>query len=990
MVTAPSRPAAWIAAHPTEILVLAALLTLLLGSGLVFVETDTSLRQFEDESAERAALEYANANFSSEGPTNETEILVAVEHPRGEGLSRPSLLASLRLQRAIRADDRVGPTLVEDTPTVGPGNLVAQAILRREELAALEARAEDIQRRQEDLQTLRASLREALEDVRTTQRALDELNASFERGEINESTRANRTEELRASIEPTVQSAAEDLDAFERGRFERAVRTVRATESALFRLDRRDFESETAYERAVERLERDLSAGMTDGTVGVLGDRIDDLGEDARALQADRRALENAASPPLSAQLEALEAANDSTVATARARIFRNASPVRDTAQSLLPTGVRPGNASGHLIVVRQSVQPRGDQTAIDALTARHHEGQRAVASIVGEWDGRPSATSHVFGYGLFVEELDRALAESMRLAGGLAIMLILAVLWWVYRNVTDVLLTCLGLVLVLGWTLGAMGWAGIELNQAVVTAPLLLAGLSIDYGVHVLARYRERRRDATTSGSAMAVALAGIGPALALVTATTAIGFLANLVSPVGPVREFGLVSATGIISALVVFGVVVPATKVALSGRPGDATPRTPQWSMVGGGLRGCVAIARRRPAVLAVLVLVVTGAALGAGVGVDTELREDDYFADPLEWTGALPGPFGTSAPETREAFAHIQETYGGGGDRIQLLVRGEVSDPRTLAGIASMHERAETLGTLDVGGRERRGIEDPLTRMRTFAAEEPAYGAQVGVADQDEDGIPDRNVGSLYHELLEWNPSAAGEVIHRDGTGRVRAIRIQIDVSPTADAGKVTADANALARSLEGSGPAIDVVPTGRVVVDHRFERRTLRALGTSFVVTLVAILGVLVIAARYRTGRWSLGAVTLVPVVLATSWTLGTMALLDIPLNALTATIASLALGLGIAYSVHVAARFIIERERGATPAEAIDPTLEETGSTLLGSAATTVVGVAALGVASVPVLRQFGIIAGAMILYATLASLVVLPALLVRWGRWRT
>ncbi len=986
-MTPPSRPAAWIAAHPTEILVLATILTVLLGSGLVFVETDTSLRQFEDASQERAALEYANANFSSEGPTNETEILVAVERPRGEALSRHALLDSLRLQHAIRTDDRVGPTLVDDAPTVGPGNLVAQAILRREELAALEVRAEDIQRRQEDLQMLRTSLREALEDVRTTQRALDELNASFEQGEINESIHTTRAEELRASIERTVDAATEHLDAGERERFERAVRTVRSTESALFRLDRIDFESEAAYQRAVERLERDLSAGMTDGTVGVLRDRIDGLGEDARTLQADRRALANAAPPPLSAQLEALEAANDSTVATARQRIFGNASPVRETAESLLPTGVRGENASGHLIVIRQSVQPRGEQTAIDALTARHHEGQRAVASIADE---RGPATYHVFGYGLFVEELDRALAESMRLAGGLAVVLILAVLWWVYRDVTDVVLTSLGLVLVLGWTLGAMGWAGIELNQAVVTAPLLLAGLSIDYGVHVLGRYRERRRDATTGGSAMAVALAGIAPALALVTATTAIGFLANLVSPVGPVREFGLVSAAGILAAFVVFGVVVPATKLALPGRAGNETPRTPQWSVVGRGLRGCVSLAQRRTAVLAVLVLVVTGAALGAGVGVDTELREDDYFADPLEWTEALPGPFGTSAPETREAFAHIQETYGGGADRVQLLVRGDVSDPRTLAGIASIHERAETLGTLEVGGRERRGVDDPLVRMRTLAAEEPAYGAQFGVADQDDDGIPDRNVGSLYHELLEWNPSTAREVIHRDETGRVPAIRILIDVSPTADAGEVTEDANALARSLEQSGPAIDVVPTGRLVVDHRFERGTLRALGTSFVVTLLAILGVLAVAARYRTGRWSLGAVTLVPVVLATCWTLGTMALLDIPLNALTATIASLAVGLGIAYSVHVAARFIIERERGARPADAIGPTLEGTGSALLGSAATTVVGVAALGVASVPVLRQFGMIAGAMILYATLASLVVLPALLVRWGRWRT
>jgi len=39
----------------------------------------------------------------------------------------------------------------------------------------------------------------------------------------------------------------------------------------------------------------------------------------------------------------------------------------------------------------------------------------------------------------------------------------------------------------------GLMGWAGIPIGAAVVIGPVLVAGLSIDYGFHVFMQYRER-----------------------------------------------------------------------------------------------------------------------------------------------------------------------------------------------------------------------------------------------------------------------------------------------------------------------------------------------------------------------------------------------------------------------------------------------------------------------------------------------------------------
>ncbi len=63
-------------------------------------------------------------------------------------------------------------------------------------------------------------------------------------------------------------------------------------------------------------------------------------------------------------------------------------------------------------------------------------------------------------------------------------------------------------------------------------------------------------------------------------------------------------------------------------------------------------------------------------------------------------------------------------------------------------------------------------------------------------------------------------------------------------------------------------------------------------------------------------------------------------------------------------------------------------TLTGTGGALVGSAATTVGAFGTLAQAIFPLLQQFGIITGLTIIYAFLASVLVLPSLLVLWTRY--
>ena len=64
-------------------------------------------------------------------------------------------------------------------------------------------------------------------------------------------------------------------------------------------------------------------------------------------------------------------------------------------------------------------------------------------------------------------------------------------------------------------------------------------------------------------------------------------------------------------------------------------------------------------------------------------------------------------------------------------------------------------------------------------------------------------------------------------------------------------------------------------------------------------------------------------------------------------------------------------------------------TLENTGSALLISAATTFAGFGILILAAIPIIQQFGIINASMIMYSFLSAVIILPIPLFIWAKHR-
>ena len=495
-----------------------------------------------------------------------------------------------------------------------------------------------------------------------------------------------------------------------------------------------------------------------------------------------------------------------------------------------------------------------------------------------------------------------------------------------------------------------------------------------------------------------MTIALGGVGAALVWVTATAAIGFLANLTSPIGPLRDFGLVSAFGVTAALLIFGALVPALKIELDGFLESKGLDRQKRAFGTGGSRfssilasGAVAAHRFPIAVVVVALLLTLGGAFGA-TQVDTSFDQTDFLADdPPGWTQNLPEPFKPGEYQAKADIEFIAANFQQEGNDGEILIREGVTNDRVLQWIAGNTDAAsltdrETIFTRADGEPD---VRSPLTVMERTAAEHPEseFAANYREAAGG-DGVPDQNIEELFDQLLAINP-AASDVIYRNEAGEYEALRVVIGVQGDAANRDVANDVRAIADDIRAdSDTALSVIATGDQVVFDNVERDLLNTVVQGLLITLVAVFVFLSVAYRLTGNPASLGVVTLLPVVFAVSWILGSMWLLDISFNTLTGTITSLTIGLGIAYSIHVSSRYELELRRQGNVWDALETTVTGTGGALLGSAATTVGGFGTLAFAILPVLRQFGIITGLTIIYAFLASVLILPSLLVLWTRY--
>lgn len=120
----------------------------------------------------------------------------------------------------------------------------------------------------------------------------------------------------------------------------------------------------------------------------------------------------------------------------------------------------------------------------------------------------------------------------------------------------------------------------------------------------------------------------------------------------------------------------------------------------------------------------------------------------------------------------------------------------------------------------------------------------------------------------------------------------------------------------------------------------------------------------------------------IPLLMSLTWTFGTAALIIGNLNLMTSTLALLLFGLGIDFGVHYYGRYSEERASGKIKKDAAELTFKTTGKAVLVAASTTAAALFVLMIADFRGFSEFGFIAGIGIIFAIIAMLLVMPAVI--------
>ena len=114
---------------------------------------------------------------------------------------------------------------------------------------------------------------------------------------------------------------------------------------------------------------------------------------------------------------------------------------------------------------------------------------------------------------------------------------------------------------------------------------------------------------------------------------------------------------------------------------------------------------------------------------------------------------------------------------------------------------------------------------------------------------------------------------------------------------------------------------------------------------------------------------------------------GFMGLFGIPLDAGTVIIGSLALGVAVDDTIHLAAGFVRLRASGEAPHDALLSTLRRVLAPLVYTTLVVALGFCVLAVSGFTLTRNLGILMAAVMVLCLAADLLLLPVLLTRWGR---
>jgi hydrophobe/amphiphile efflux-3 (HAE3) family protein len=507
--------------------------------------------------------------------------------------------------------------------------------------------------------------------------------------------------------------------------------------------------------------------------------------------------------------------------------------------------------------------------------------------------------------------------------------------------------------VIAIIYAFGLMGGLGIPLTAVSMSVFAVLIGLGVDYGIQFHNRYDEERRKGRAAAQAAANSIASVGPAVGVALVVVCLSLASLFISPIPMIRDFGMMLLLGLVMCYLTALFLLVIILHWRDGRPqaelNPAVPepeRKPGW--VEKGLRRLAPAVIRHPVIVLGLALALSigGWVADSHVGIETDEKKFISQDSPV-----------------MEDYNRVLEVAGSLSITSIMVEAEDVTEPAILKWIWELEQhvvseyadRVVGARTRSVAGliRDENGGQLPQSEeMAKQILEEIPKTSKVNLVALDDYSAANLVIATRASNIEEFKEFYAQ--LEKDIADLPPGVRAALSGSPVV--------------GIE----VFDALTSGRA-------NMTLLGIGL--------ILGALVLLFRLNLLR---ALMAIVPISFVIGWSSGIMYITGIKFTPLTATLGVLILGIGAEYTILLMMRYREERARGEELAQAMTTAMATIGRAVIASGCTTMAGFGALLTASgFPLIQDFGIVTLFDVAFALLASLIVLPALVVWIDRWR-
>jgi predicted RND superfamily exporter protein len=553
-------------------------------------------------------------------------------------------------------------------------------------------------------------------------------------------------------------------------------------------------------------------------------------------------------------------------------------------------------------------------------------------------------------GMPFVIQNLGEIILGDLLFLAPLTALVIILLLFIGFRSWRGVLLPLLTVFISIVWTIGLMGLLGIEISIISDVIPVILLAVGSAYTIHVINRIGES--DHKSLHDKISGALDYIKTPVFLAAITTMAGFISFIFgSYLTMISSFGIFMAAGVFFAMILSLTFAPALLSLFPKSLGKKNSHEGQFMKR--PLENLAGKINAHPGNVIILWALVIIAGVAGLLLIQRKVDMIDYFkrTDPIHVAEKI----------FRDKF--------GGSMPVYVTVKGDIQSPRILGAMKDISGKMKQSDAIV----HAQSVVDLIEKMNELM--------------DDGKRIPDSKLKVQQLWLLLEGQDAMEQLVNFEkdegminatfNEGDVDAMKLftedfqrYVDVNyPTKDSpGEIRADTNEISVDFTG-------LPSLYLNIDKSLINSQMQSLAYAMLLVL------LMVSLMLRSLR--LGAYTLGPILVTLIVLFGFMGLTGIPLDIATVLVGSVSIGIGIDYAIHMITHIHHEQRKGNSLRKAILHANRISGRSIIINLLAVALGFLVLIFSNLVPLQRFGLLVAVTMFTSGMASITLLPALMI-------